>query len=77
MDIEGVYLITVLKILSKQTGLNFVSTEAIRDRQLTFYLDEVPLKEAMDIIFDANGLTYDYFPEVSGKELPGTRAESL
>lgn len=64
MDLEGVSLINVLKILSKQTGLNFVSTEAVQSRELTFYLDNVPFKAAMDIIFDANGLTYDYFPEV-------------
>ena len=63
MDLEGVALVDVLKILSQQTGLNFVSTEGVQDRELTFYLEDVPLKEAMDIIFEANGLRYDYFPE--------------
>ncbi len=63
MNLEGADLIDVLKALSQQSGLNFVSTEAVKDRKLTFYLDNVPLKDAMDIIFSANGLSYDYFPE--------------
>ena len=63
MDLEGVRLIDVLKVLSQQSGLNFVSTEAVQDRLLTFYFEDVPLKTAMDIIFKANGLAYDYFPE--------------
>ncbi len=63
MDLKDVPLIEVLKALSKQSGLNFVSTEAVRDRRITLYFNNVPLKDAMDIIFEANGLTYDYFPK--------------
>lgn len=63
LDLEEVRLIAVLKMLSQQTGLNFISTEAVRDRRITAYLDQVPLKEAMEIIFQANNLTYDYYPQ--------------
>ncbi len=63
MDLEKAPLMEVLKALSQQSGLNFVSTEAVKDREITLYLDNVPLKEAMDIIFKANGLSYDYFPQ--------------
>ena len=63
MDLENVSLVDVLKALSQQSGLNFVSTEAVKERKLTLYFKDVPLKNAMDIIFKANGLGYDYFPD--------------
>jgi type II secretory pathway component GspD/PulD (secretin) len=63
IDLEAAQLVDVLKMLSQQTNLNFVSTEAIKDRKLTLYMEEVPLKEAMDIVFKANNLAYDYYPE--------------
>ena len=65
LDLEDAKLVDVLKMLSQQTNLNFISTEAIKDRKLTLYMDQVPLKEAMDIIFKANNLAYDYFPDSS------------
>jgi type II secretory pathway component GspD/PulD (secretin) len=65
LDLEEANLVDVLKVLSQQIGLNFVSTEAVRDRKLTLYLEGVPLKEAMDIIFKANNLAYDYYPEAN------------
>ena len=65
LDLEGAKLIDTLKMLSQQTGLNFVSTEAIKERTLTLYLEKVPLKEALDIIFKANNLTYDYYPDAN------------
>ncbi len=63
MDLEKAKLVDVLKMFSQQTGLNFVSTEAVKDRELTLYLDKVPIEEAMDTIFQANNLAYDYFPD--------------
>ncbi|HIE36506.1 MAG TPA: hypothetical protein EYP89_04645 [Candidatus Omnitrophica bacterium] len=65
LDLEEANLVDVLKMLSQQTGLNFISTEAVRDRKLTLYLEDIPLKEAINIIFKANNLTYDYYPEAS------------
>jgi len=63
LDLEGAHLVDVLKMLSQQSGMNFISTEAIRDRLLTLYLEDVPLREALDIIFKANHLAYDYYPD--------------
>ncbi|MDP2922619.1 MAG: hypothetical protein Q8O30_02715 [Candidatus Omnitrophota bacterium] len=63
LDLEGARLVDVLKMLSQQTNLNFISTEAVKDRALTLYLDKVPLKEGLDLIFKANNLAYDYYPE--------------
>jgi len=63
LDLEDANLVDVLKMLSQQTGLNFVSTEAVRDRRLTLYFQSVPLKEAMDVMMSANNLAYDYYPD--------------
>lgn len=63
LELEGADLIDVLKMFSQYSGLNFISTEAVRSRTLTLYMDEVPLREAMNIVFKANNLAYDYYPE--------------
>lgn len=63
LDLESARLEDVLKMLSQQTGLNFVSTEAVKDRKLTLYMENIPLKEAIDTIFKANNLAYDYYPQ--------------
>lgn len=65
LDLEGAKLVDTLKMLSQQTGLNFVSTEAVKERTFTLYLEKVPLKEAMDIIFKANNLAYEYYPDAN------------
>jgi type IV pilus assembly protein PilQ len=63
LDLEDAQLLDVLKMLSQQSGFNFVSTEAVRQRALTLYLEDVPLRQALDIIFAANHLAYDYYPD--------------
>ena len=63
LDLENAQLVDVLKMLSQQINLNFISTEAVGARALTLYMEEVPLKEAMDVIFKANNLAYDYYPD--------------
>lgn len=63
MDLQNASLVDVLKVLSRQTGISFVSSDGVSDRTLTLYLDKVPLKDAMDTIFLANNLEYEFFPE--------------
>lgn len=63
MDLQGASLVDVLKVLSQQTGMSFVSSEGVSDRTLTLYLEKVPLKDAMDTIFLANNLEYEFYPE--------------
>jgi type II secretory pathway component GspD/PulD (secretin) len=63
LDLEDARLVDVLKMLSQQTGLNFISTEAVRDRRITLYIQNTPFKKAMDIIFRANNLSYNFYPE--------------
>ncbi|MFH1269639.1 MAG: secretin N-terminal domain-containing protein [Candidatus Omnitrophota bacterium] len=59
MDMQDANLKDVVKILSVQSGLNFIASESVQDRVITLYLDNVPIKDAMDKIFSANNLTYD------------------
>jgi type II secretory pathway component GspD/PulD (secretin) len=63
LDLEGASLIDVLKVLSQQTGLNFVASAGVRDRSITLYLDQVPLKKALDTVFLAYNLGYEFYPE--------------
>lgn len=63
LELEDAKLVDVLKIISQQTKLNFIAAESVRERKLSLYLEKVPLKEAADIIFNANGLAYEYYPE--------------
>ncbi|MFH1505127.1 MAG: secretin N-terminal domain-containing protein [Candidatus Omnitrophota bacterium] len=63
LDLESARLEDVLKMVSQQTGLNFISAEEVKDRKLTLYIENIPLRKAIDIIFKVNNLTYDYYPE--------------
>jgi len=59
MDFQDVGIKDALKMLSMQSGLNFIASEAVADRKVTLYLDKVPLSQAMDKIFSANNLSYE------------------
>lgn len=59
MDFQDAGLKDILKILSVQSGLNFIASEAVQERKITLYLDKVPIKEAMEKLFKANNLSYD------------------
>jgi len=63
VNLEGASLKSVLKAISNQAGLNFIASQEAKDKKLTLYLKEVPLKKALDVIFKANNLTYDFYPE--------------
>lgn len=59
MDLQDASIKDVLKILSVQSGMNFIASEAVKDRKLTLYLEKVELREALDKIFKANNLSYE------------------
>ena len=63
VNLEGASLESVLKAISNQAGLNFIASQKAKDKKLTLYLKNVPLKKALDVIFKANNLTYDFYPE--------------
>jgi type IV pilus assembly protein PilQ len=59
MDFKDASLKDILKVFSIQAGMNFIASEAVKDRAITLYLDKVPLELAMDKIFSANNLSYE------------------
>lgn len=59
MDFKDASLKDILKLFSIQSGKNFIASEAVQERNLTLYLDKVPLKDAMDKLFKANNLYYE------------------
>ncbi|MCM8797472.1 MAG: hypothetical protein NC923_06330 [Candidatus Omnitrophica bacterium] len=60
MDFKDANIKDILKILSVQSGINFLASDAVQDRKVTLLLVKVPLKSAMDKIFQANNLYYEY-----------------
>lgn len=59
MDFREAPLNDVLKIFSQQSGLNFIASSNIADKQITLFLDKVPVEEALEKILSANNLTYE------------------
>ena len=59
MDFQEASLKDILKILSIQSGLNFIASADVQDRKITLYLDKVPVREVMDRLFKANNLAYE------------------
>lgn len=62
MDFVNADLVSVLKIFSQQSGLNFITDNTIANRTVNLYLDQVPVEEALERILTANGLTYELRP---------------
>src|SRR3989338_1859240 len=59
MDFKSANLNDVLKIFSQQSGLNFIVAQEIADKNISLYLDKVPVEQALDRILQANNLTYE------------------
>lgn len=59
MDFKDASLKDILKVFSIQSGLNFIASEAVQDRKITLYLDNVPLAKSMGKLFKANNLSYE------------------
>ena len=59
MDFKNAALGDVLKIFSQQSGMNFISSSEIADNKINLYLENVPVKEALERILTANQLTYE------------------
>lgn len=62
MDVTEAHLEDVLKILSKQSGMNFVASEASREKTVTLYLHQVPVRDAIETILSANRLRLQKTP---------------
>jgi type IV pilus assembly protein PilQ len=59
VDVKNASLVNVLKIISQQSGLSFIAAQDVADKQITLYLNKLPLNQALQMVLDANGLTYE------------------
>src|SRR3989338_1485749 len=62
MDFKDAQLNDVLKMLSQQSGMNFIASQDVSGRTINIYLDKVPIEEALERILSSNGLTYELKP---------------
>lgn len=58
LEIKGMDILDVLKLLSSETGLNIVAGRNVSGR-VTVFLKDVDAMDVLDIILAANGLAYD------------------
>lgn len=58
LEIKGMDILDVLKLLSSETGLNIVAGRNVSGR-VTVFLKDVNALDVLDIILAANGLAYD------------------
>ncbi len=65
VDLKDANLKDVLKIFSKQIGVNFILSDKVKTGLITVMLDKVPLEEAFDKILTAHGLSYTYDPKAN------------
>ena len=63
MDFKDAALMDVLKIFSKQSGMNFIAAQDVAARKVTLFMENIPVKDALDKILDADNLTYDMDPD--------------
>jgi len=80
MDFKDASLKDILKVLSIQSGLNFIASEGVQERTITLYLDKVPLKQTMDKLFKANNLSYELYKDAGifiVKDLGKLQAETV
>ncbi len=59
MDFENAEITDVLKILSQQSGLNFIASDDVSGIRLSLYLDGVSVRDALEYILTANNLMYE------------------
>lgn len=65
LNFRSIKLINVLKALSKQTGINFITKEEHRDLKLSAYLVDVLLLDALEALLSTHGLVFEQFESSS------------
>jgi type IV pilus assembly protein PilQ len=65
LDFKAADLKDVLKALSQQIGMNFLLSSDVNVKEVTVFLENVPVEEALDMILSANDLTYEMRTEVN------------
>ncbi len=63
MDFKDAALMDVLKIFSQQSGMNFIAAQDVSGHKVTLFMENIPVKDALDKILDADDLTYTVDPD--------------
>ena len=58
LDLKGVDILDVLKLLSQQSGLNFIAGRNVTGR-VTIFVNDVDVWEAFELLIGANDLAYE------------------
>ena len=58
LELKGVDILDVLKVLSKKSGLNIVAGKNVRG-QVTLFLQDVDVWEALQIVLETSELAYE------------------
>ncbi|MBI4341993.1 MAG: TonB C-terminal domain-containing protein [Candidatus Omnitrophica bacterium] len=58
LDLKGVDILDVLKLLSQQSGLNFIAGRNVSGR-VTIFVNDVDVWEAFELLIGANDLAYE------------------
>ena len=58
LDLKGVNILDVLKLISKESGLNIAAGQNVRGT-VTIFLKDVDVWNALRIVLEANGLAYE------------------
>ena len=62
LDFKDADLKDVLKVFSQQSGLNFIASKDIEQRQITLYMNDVLIEDALKTLLEANNLTLKQNP---------------
>ncbi|NTV28877.1 MAG: hypothetical protein HGA80_02230 [Candidatus Omnitrophica bacterium] len=65
LDFKDADLKDVLKALSAQIGVNFLIADGVPKKNITVYLEKVPVEEALDMIITTQNLAYRFDDNVN------------
>jgi type II secretory pathway component GspD/PulD (secretin) len=65
LDFKDADLKDIMKMISRQIGINFVFESGIKVDPITVFMENVPVEEALDMILSSNKLTYVFVPETN------------
>lgn len=80
MDFKDANIKDILKVFSVQSGANFIASSALQDRTLTLYLNNVAIEDAINQIFRANNLNYEFIEDSNiyiVKDMGGLMIETI
>lgn len=65
LDFKDASLKDILKMISQQSGINFIPSEDVQNKSITIYMENVPLSNAIASLVEANGLYYEQGPDAN------------